>query len=306
MKLNRFKGNPILKPEKTHYWEKHVYNPAAILLEDRIHIIYRAMGRDRVSRLGYASTRDGLHIDERLDEPIFVPRGEFEEPMVKFYNSGVEDPRVVRIGNRIYMTYAAVNGRVSYIALASIKVRDFLNKRWKWKRHGILFPRCDGRNAVLFPKKIRNRFVLYPRFKPNIYISYSRDLKRWSEPRLIMEPRKDKWDELKIGAGAPPVLTEKGWLMIYHGVQVTRRGRIYRAGIVLIDSENPEKILWRSEEPVLEPVKRYEKIGQVNNVVFPCGAVVKEGEIFVYYGGADNVVCVATANLSRLLQALPV
>ncbi|MCD6274829.1 MAG: glycosidase [Candidatus Aenigmarchaeota archaeon] len=301
VKLKRFKGNPILKPIKNHDWEKYVYNPGAIFLEDKVHIIYRAMGKDRISRFGYASSKDGFHIDERLDEPIYVPSGEFEEPVVKFRNSGVEDPRVVKIGKKIYMTYAAVNGRVSYIALASIDVKDFLNKKWKWKKHGILFPDCDGRNAVLFPKKIKNRFVLYPRFKPDIFVSYSKDLKNWTKPKRVMKPRKGRWDDLKIGAGTPPILTEKGWLLIYHGVQATRKGNIYRVGLALTDLENPEKILFRSEKPILEPIKKYERIGQVNNVVFPCGAVVLEEKLYVYYGGADSVVCVATADISKLL-----
>lgn len=301
VKLKRFKGNPILKPIKNHDWEKYVYNPGAIFLEDKVHIIYRAMGKDRISRFGYASSKDGFHIDERLDEPIYVPSGEFEEPVVKFRNSGVEDPRVVKIGKKIYMTYAAVNGRVSYIALASIDVKDFLNKKWKWKKHGILFPDCDGRNAVLFPKKIKNRFVLYPRFKPDIFVSYSKDLKNWTKPKRVMKPRKGRWDDLKIGAGTPPILTEKGWLLIYHGVQATRKGNIYRVGLALTDLENPEKILFRSEKPILEPIKKYERIGQVNNVVFPCGAVVLEEKLYVYYGGADSVVCAATADLSKLL-----
>ena len=304
IKLKRFKGNPILKPIKGHAWEKYVYNPGAILLEDRIHIIYRAFSKDRVSRFGYASTKDGFKIDERLSEPIFNPEGEFEEPAVKYGNSGVEDPRVVRIGNRIYLTYAAFNGCASYIALASIDVRDFLNKKWKWKRHGILFPNCDGRDGILFPEKIKDKFVLYPRFKPNIFVSYSKDLKNWSQPRVIMKPRKGKWDDFRIGAGPPPIKTEIGWLFIYHGVQAVRNGRIYRVGLALIDSENPEKILWRCEKPILEPLKKYERIGKENNVVFPCGAVVKDDELFVYYGGADSVVCVATANLSKILKEI--
>jgi len=301
VKLKRFEGNPILKPIKNHDWEKYVYNPGAIFLEDKVHIIYRAMGKDHVSRFGYASSKDGFHIDERLDEPIFIPSREFEESVVKFYNSGVEDPRVVKIGKKIYMTYAAVDGRVAYIALASIDVKDFLNKKWKWKRHGILFPDCDGRDAVLFPKKIKNRFVLYPRFKPDISVSYSKDLKNWTKPKRVMKSRKGMWDDLKIGAGTPPILTEKGWLLIYHGVQATRKGNIYRVGLALTDLENPEKILFRSEKPILEPVKKYERIGQVNNVVFPCGAVVLEEKLYVYYGGADSVVCVATADISKLL-----
>ncbi len=302
LKLKRFEGNPILKPIRTHPWEKFVYNPAAILLEDKIHIIYRAMGKDKVSRFGYASTKDGFHIDERLDKPIFVPNGKFEEPAVKFRNSGVEDPRIVRIGKRIYMTYAAMNGRVSHISVASIDVQDFLNKKWKWKRHNILFPSNDNRNGTFFPQKINNKFVLYLRFDPNILLSYSKDLKNWTVPKIVMRPRKGRWDSLKIGIGTPPILTEKGWLLIYHGVEQKKNGRIYRVGLALADLKNPEKILYRSKEPVFEPVKDYEKIGQVNNVVFPCGSIILGKKLFIYYGGADSVVCVATANISKFLS----
>ena len=176
IKLKRYSKNPILKPIKAHSWEEYVYNCAAIVLDNKVHIIYRALSKDKISRLGYACSSDGFNIDERLKQPIFVPQLETEKPMVKFNNSGVEDPRLTRIGNRIYMLYAGVNGRTGQSTMASIKVEDFLQKKWNWKRHGVLFPHIDDRNAALFPEKINGKYVLYTRFMPNIWISYSKDL----------------------------------------------------------------------------------------------------------------------------------
>lgn len=299
--LKRYIKNPILKPIKTHRWEKYVYNCAAIILDNQVHIVYRALGGDRISRSCYASSKDGFKIDERLEKPIFVPKLESEKPMVKFNNSGVEDPRLTRIGNRIYMLYAGVNGRTAQSSMASIEVEDFLQKKWNWKRHGILFPDIDDRNAGLFSEKINGEYVLYTRFMPNIWVSYSRDLKNWSRPKIVMKPRKGMWDEYKIGIAGPPLRLNNSWLLIYHGVEQRQVGRIYRLGFVLIDLKNPEKILYRSKKPILEPVKNYEKIGQVNNVVFSCGSVILNKKLFVYYGGADTVIGVATADISNLL-----
>ena len=299
MKLKRFKGNPILKPTK-NAWERYVYNAAAIALDNKVHILYRALGRNGVSTIGYASSKDGFHIDERLNKPIFVPKDEFEKPAVKFHNSGTEDPRIVKIGNRLYITYATTNGIIAQVAMASITVKDFLKKRWKWKRHGLLFPDWDNRNAVLFPRKIKNKYVLYHRLKPYIWVSYSSHLKKWSLPKVVMRPRKNMWDDYKIGAAAPPIELEKAWFFIYHCVGRANKKFIYRLGYCLIDKENPEKILCRSKEPILEPKKNYEKRGQVPNVVFSCGAVILGKKLFVYYGGADTTVNVATTNMSSL------
>ena len=302
--LKRYIKNPILKPIKTHSWEKYVYNCAAIILDDKVHIVYRALGRDKISRFGYASSKDGFRVDERLEKPIFVPKLESEKPMVKFNNSGVEDPRLTRIGSRIYMVYAGFNGRTAQSSMASIKVEDFLRKKWKWKRHGVIFPDVDNKNASLFPEKINGRYVLYTRFMPDICVSYSRDLKNWSNPKIVMKPGKGKWDEYKIGIAGPPLRLKNSWLLIYHGIgqkQAGVSGRVYKLGYVLIGLKSPGKILYRCKKPIFEPVKDYEKIGQVNNVVFSCGSIILEKKLFVYYGGADSVIGVATADISNLL-----
>jgi predicted GH43/DUF377 family glycosyl hydrolase len=301
IRLKRYSKNPILKPIKTHDWEEYVFNCAVIALDNKVHILYRALSKDKVSRIGYASSKDGFHIDERLEKPIFVPKLEIEKSMVKFHNSGIEDPRLTRIGNRIYMLYAAFNGRTAQSSIASIKVKDFLQKKWNWKRHGAIFPHIDDRNTALFPEKINGKYVLFTRFMPNIWVSYSRDLKNWSSPKIMMKPRTGMWDEYKVGIAGPPIKLKDFWLLVYHGVEQKKVGRVYRLGFILIDLKNPEKILYRSKEPIFEPVKDYELKGQVPTVVFSCGAVVKEKELFLYYGGADTVIGVATADISKFL-----
>ncbi|OYT43160.1 MAG: glycosidase [Candidatus Aenigmarchaeota archaeon ex4484_56] len=304
MKLIRYKKNPVLEPRK-NYWEKYVYNPGAIFLDGSIHILYRAIGKDRVSRFGYACSKNGFHICERLDKPIFVPTEDYETKKVKFRNSGAEDPRLTKIDDKIYVIYAAVDGRVSHTAIAYINEKDFLNRNWKWKKLGIIFPFCDSRDSVLFPEKINNKYVLYIRFNPDVFITYSKDLKNWSKPELFMRSGDYGWDSLKIGLNTTPIPTEKGYLMLYHGVEQKREYRIYRAGFIIVDKKNPKKIIYRCDKPILEPKKEYEKYGQVNNVVFPGGSVIINNKLIVYYGGADTCVCAASIKLSKLLEEVP-
>jgi len=182
---------------------------------------------------------------------------------------------------------------------------DFLN----WDRHGILLPSVlePEKNGVLFPKKIKGCYVLYYRIHPNIYVTYSKTLKnpKWIGHKVVASPRKGYWDAWKIGAGPPPIETEKGWLFIYNGVDVNKPDEwSYRLGIMLVDKNNPEKILYRSKGWIFEPKEKYEKEGMIPNVVFSCGVVVIKDTLFVYYGGADTVIGVATCRLSELLDGI--
>lgn len=298
--LERYEGKPILKPMKEHVWESdRVFNCAAVYEDNKVHLLYRAMSKEElsegkyISRLGYASASDGFHIDERLEYPVFVPERDFEY-------RGVEDPRITRIGSDYYMCYTAY-GEVAQIALTSIKIRDFLAHKWNWTDRTLAFPRVGNKDAVLFPEKIGGKYVMYHRIPPHIWVAYSNDLKRWFGSNIVMMPREGKWDCYKVGAGGPPIKTDEGWLFIYHGVD---KGKVYRLGYALIDLENPERVIFRSEEPILEPKEDYELRGAVPNVVFTCGAVVKDGKLFVYYGGADTVIAVATTKLSDLLSVV--
>jgi len=300
--LKRYKGNPILKPIKEHPWESlMVYNCASVYEGGKVHIIYRAQGeKGGTSRFGYAASKDGFHMDERLPEPIFEP-----DPGNEFESCGCEDPRLTLIGERIYMCYSAIGeiprmqkySRTIQVGMTSIKVADFLNRRWNWAKRVYPFPRVDNKNACLFPEKIGGKFVMYHRIPPHIWVAYSDNLENWYGLKIVMSPKED-WEYFKLGVGASPIKTEKGWLFIYHAVDSELH---YRLGLALIESENPGEIIWRSKNPILEPEKEYELKGVVPNVVYTCGAVVIGDTLFVYYGGADTVICVATAKVSELL-----
>jgi predicted GH43/DUF377 family glycosyl hydrolase len=307
-KLIRFIGNPILRGVAEHPWEsKYVFNPGTMRLNGKIYILYRASGEDEVSRIGLAISSDGFNIDERLEEPIF-------EPMDKWEKRGCEDPRPILIKERIYMLYTAYDSVTAQIALASIALNDFLGRRWsQWKRHGLVFPGFDNKDATLFPEMFDGRHIMYHRIDPSIWVSSSERLDSpWprEDHRILLGPGAGMaWDGLKIGGGCQPIKTKYGWLLIYHGVD---QSFVYRLGVLLVALDDPYKLVYRSPNPVLEPEEAYE-IGEegcyVPNVVFTCGAVPSvdkeviedNDEVLVYYGAADTVVCVATAKVSDLI-----
>ncbi len=307
--FERYPENPILEPTSRNTWESEaVFNPAAVFLNEKTHILYRAMSRDNTSVLGYASSQDGFQIDERLPYPVYTPREPFEKKIKPDSFSGCEDPRIVKIEDSLYMTYTAYNGRNARVALTSIKVDDFVNHKWNWKKPIVISPPdVENKNSVIFPEKVNKKYVFLHRPDDrDIWIDFVSDLdfskEKWLGGRVLLQPRKDKWDSLKIGAAAPPIKTESGWLLIYHGLSET--SKYYRVGAALLDITAPRQVLARTEDPILEPRTSYEKEGQVRNVVFPCSAVLVDKKIVIYYGGADSVVCAASINLGKLMRSL--
>jgi len=307
-RLTRFEGNPIITPIPEFDWEaKATFNPAAINIDGKIHIIYRAMSSDNTSVLGFATTLDGFHIEERLTKPIYGPTEDFEEKKRAHANSGCEDPRITRIGDRLYMCYTAFDGvNPPGVALTSIKVQDFLNRAWNWEKPKLISPpNVDDKDACILPKKINGGYMIFHRIERGIYVDFVSNLNfnngRFLRGDILFRPRKDKWDSRKIGICFAPLETEKGWLLFYHGIS---NDFYYRVGLALLDLNNPLRVIARSSYSVLEPEEDYEKEGHVANVVFPCGAVVVQDTLFVYYGGADKVVGVATANINDLVESV--
>ena len=307
--FTRAKTNPILKPKKENPWEAFsTFNPAAIYLDGEIHIVYRAMSHDNTSVMGYAKSKDGINIYFRSDIPIYSPSGEFEKKGIPNGNSGAEDPRLIEMDGIIYMLYTAYNGLESpRIALTSISKNDFLAQKWdNWKDAKYISPRgYDDKDASFFPKKFNNQYLFIHRIGNNIDIAYVNNIEFPSDETLSEDgwiyPRKGWWDSKKIGLAAPPIETKDGWLMFYHGIS---ENNIYRVGVLLLDLENPRKVLARSSTPIFSPETEYEKKGVVNNVVFPCGVVLVGDTIFMYYGAADLVTGVATAKLEDILNKL--
>jgi predicted GH43/DUF377 family glycosyl hydrolase len=294
--MKRFEGNPILKPIAENPWEsRRVFNAAAIVLNKRIHLLYRAIGNDGISRIGYASTSDGYHIDERLPFPVF-------EPAVKAEENGCEDPRVTNIDDNIILTYTALAERdheqLYQISLSSISLADFLGKHWIWKDRLLPFRGIRNKDGVVFPRKIGGKYVMFHRLDPDLCVAYSDELKRWYDIRSVITPRNKSWDSWKVGAAGTPIELNEGWLFTYHGVTFEK---VYSLGVALLDKDDPEIVLYRSQEPILMPVEDYERFGKVPNVVFSCGNALIDGKVLIYYGGADSVLCVATYDLNELM-----
>jgi len=308
-RFKRSPKNPIIFPKAENNWEAlATFNPGAVLLKGQTHIIYRAMSQDNTSTFGYAITKNGVDISERLPFPIYMPREDFENKKIKNANSGCEDPRVTKIGKNIYLCYTAFDGiGPPRVAISSITEKNFISRNWNWEKPFLITPQgLDDKDTCLFPEKFSLGYFILHRVGDEICGDYlnTLDFKHEAVKRCIriIGPRTNTWDSLKVGICAPPIKTKYGWLLLYHGV--SKSHSTYRVGCVLLDKKDPAIVLARSTEPIFEPEEEYEKKGIVNNVVFPCGMVVKKELIYIYYGGGDKVVGVATMKLDIILKAL--
>ena len=316
--LKKHEANPIIKPIQKHAWESQAtFNAAAVYDDDKVHLLYRAIGESNTSVLGYAASRDGINIDERLEQPIYNPTQPFESPnglpVINYMSGGgyggCEDPRITKIDDKFYLTYVAFNGSDHpRIAITSIKADDFLNKRWNWATPKLISPpNVVNKNACILPEKINGKYAIFHRVYPNILVDFVDDLNfeknSYLKGEFSIAPRKNFWDSRKIGAGAPPIKTKDGWLLIYHAVSDWDPSK-YKIGAMLLGYDDPTLVLHRSNHPILVPDQRYENEGYKAGVVYPCGAVVVAKKLIVYYGGADTVVCAATKNLDSFLFEL--
>lgn len=320
--LTKPKDNPILKPNDKNAWEAfNTFNPAAFYAADKIHILYRAQGHDYISTIGYASSADGINIDKRLQQPIYYPTESFEgkymppgNPTGEYVSGGgvggCEDPRVTLIEEKLYMTYVAYDGwSPPRVALTSIALSDFLAERFLWEKPVLISPPgVVDKSACIFPEKINGKYVIMHRIFPNILIDFVDSLDydgtRFLKGERKIGPRtREWWDSRKVGAGAPPLKTDKGWLLIYQAVD-DKDGGQYKVGAMLLDLQDPSIVLARSSKPIMEPRETYENAGFKAGVIYPCGAVIRHGELLVYYGGADSYVCVATAPLEQFISNL--
>lgn len=287
MELKRIAGNPVLSPDPEHPWEaRNVFNCGVHQWDGKVVLIYRGQGWENdISHLGYAESDDGVHFSRRA-EPVFSPVGPDER-------NGVEDPRITQLDGRVHMLYTAWSPEAIQVGHAS--TTDFLS----WERHGIAFAGPDNKDAAIFPAMSAGRYAAFHRLPPSLWIAFSDDLKEWGDFREIMSPRHGCYDSLKLGAGGPPIETELGWLVIYHGVD---RDHVYRLGVALLDRDDPSKVLNRPSMPILQPEEPWERDGEVPNVVFSCGTAERGDDYYVYYGGADRVIGLATASKGALLD----
>lgn len=336
MKFEKYIHNPILKPNPENQWEERcVLNPAVIYDEERQEFImlYRAAGNDKRHqiKLGLATSKDGINFVRQGNKPVF--EGSHEEA-----DGGcVEDPRLMKIGDIYYLTYAArayapgqywleeyvegvtkapryldetdvIADEIPKFAKDNITVTYLAaTKDFKvFKKFGrITEATVDDRDVFLFPEKVNGKYCMIsrPKFKdanvkmPSIWISFGDDLIEYEKPELLMTG-KEWWETQRMGGGTPPIKTDKGWFMLYHGVD--DKG-VYRVGAVLLDLDNPKKIIARTKDFLMEPDQDFELQGLYEGCVFPTGAVVKDGLLYVYYGCADMYIGLATCNFDELI-----
>lgn len=302
--FRRHPGNPILSATDWPYAVNTVFNPGAARRDGETVLLARVEDMRGISHLTVARSAngfDGWVIDA---EPLLAPELEVESEQW-----GFEDPRVVWVDEleRWVITCTAYGpaGPAVYLATTS----DFTSV----ERHGII-RQAEDKNAALLPYRIDGRWILLHRPKTEfggargeILLSRSHDLIGWSAPEQVLQPRAGAWwDSQRIGLGPPVLWTEHGWLLVYHGVKSTVSGEVYRVGLALLDLEEPTCVLRRLPSWVLAPLALYERMGDVPNVLFPCGLVhdTASGEIRLYYGVADSSICVATAQLDDLLGSV--
>lgn len=297
--IKRYERNPIITKEHLPCDANAVFNSGAIKVNDKYIMVLRIENKDRSQHFRVAVSMDGYNFDISPNALEFENADELHEFGGIYY-----DPRITCIDGEYILMFAVHNKRYG-VRIGIARTKDFSSLEW------IGFgSQVDNRNAVLFPEKINGLYARLDRpyghngQKKNIWISYSPDLIFWGRSQCILETRNMSWDEEYIGAGAVPIKTDKGWLEIYHGVYRTYCGVVYRLGTVLFDLEDPSKVIGRSKGYVLGPDLDYERVGDVPNVVFTCGAILEDdGEVKIYYGGADQVQCVATAKLQDLLDS---
>ena len=310
--LKRSPSNPLLASRWDHPWERlGVYNPGVLQDGDRLHVVYRGQDDTGTSFMGLATfSAETTKLISREPEPIYSPREAFEQKAFPTGNSGCEDPRLTLMGERVFMHYTAYRGdSPPRVALTSISLQDFRAKRWSVWTKPILIspPGVADKDACLFPEKIRGQFVTIHRIEPDIVFDFRPELdfdgtSKWLKSEAMIPPRKDSWEGIKIGANAPPLKTQDGWLLLYHGVG--SHDRHYRLGALLLDSQEPSRIIGRTLDPILEPEETYERFGQIRNVVFPCGMGLWKDRLHIFYGGADSCACLASGSLSELLLYL--
>lgn len=302
--FHRHEANPILTAADWPYPVHTVFNAGACQVGDETVLLVRVEDRRGHSHLTVARSQNGVSHWQIDSQPSFAP----EPARYSEEAWGVEDPRLTWVEERgeWVIAYTAYSHSGPLVSLATTK--DFV----KFSRLGPVMPPED-KDAAVFPRRFGNRYAMIHRpvsaggFGAHMWLSFSPDLIHWGDHHVVMHARRGAWwDANKIGLSPPPMATREGWLVLYHGVRVTAGGCLYRLGLALLDLEDPRRVLRRSDDWIFAPETDYERSGDVNGVVFPCGWVcdARSGTIRLYYGGADTCLALATAQLADVLEYL--
>jgi predicted GH43/DUF377 family glycosyl hydrolase len=289
----RASETPILSPQGNGWESSGTFNPAVVMHDGKLVMLYRAQDKQGISRLGYADSSDGIHFT-RHPEPVFSPEADYEK------GGGVEDPRLVQFGDTYYLTYTGYNTKDAQLCLATSK--DLMH----WTRKGILLPAYKGnwnagwtKSGAIVPEKIDGKYWMYflgtaADKTDQTGLAYSTDLVHWKEATAgpALEKRSGMFDSRVVEPGPSPILTREGIVLVYNSAD---EKLVYRVGAAVFDRHDPRKLLWRSDQPIFAPDREWEKVGQVANVVFVEGMAQQGSRYLFYYGGADKYVGVAEA-----------
>ncbi len=303
MELIRHPANPLMLPDPNSDWETYnVFNPAVVYKDSIWYMFYRAQGLDWKSRIGFAISTDGIHWN-RMRQPLLSPHDARDA-------RGLEDPRVVEIEGSYYMTYTAygnnslpgyqpthAGGNITPMIVRSTNLIE-------WEILGSIIKGEDDKDHVLFPRKIQGRYAALHRRDTRGWIAYSEDLQTWKAEDMapVYGPRQEnEWDSLRVGNNGAPIETDQGWIVFYHGYD---QNHVYSFGAMLLDLKDPTKVLSRPRSRIFWPRELWELRGDVPNVVFSCTNLLVKNIIYIYYGGADHVIGLATCTLDEVLDYL--
>ena len=324
------KEGVILRRAGFKFEDESVLNPAVIKTGDSIAMFYRAVRTKNYSTLGYCELSSPLTIKKRWNKPILSPKVACEQ-------HGLEDPRIVKIDGTYYLTYVAFDGANALGALITstdlkhferrgiivpkITLKEFsdltrhypeINKRYRAANDGANI--LADKDLVFFPRRINGNLVFLHRIKPDIQIAAVKELSDLTDDfwhdyfshfgdHIFLEPKYPHEIEY-IGSGCPPIETEHGWLVIYHGVQKIKNHLEYSGCAALMDLDDPRKEIARLPYPLIRPELDYELNGDVDDVCFPTGAVLENDTLYIYYGAADDIIACASVSLTELVDEL--
>ena len=297
LKIIRYSKNPLLTKENVPFGVNSIFNPGAVKFDGKYILLCRVEMPIGRSSFVIAESRDGYNF-KVSSIPVLTP--EDHKDFYDYVNWGIEDARITQIEKKFYITYTGYSKYQPIVMLA--ETSNFTD----FKIHGLI-SEPSNKDCALFPEKIGGYYWKVDRpsaeNRRDIWISKSADLIHWGGYKVLLEPEKGTWETDKIGSSSNPVRTKEGWLMLYHGVRSFGTGSIYKLGVVLLDLEKPWIVKGKSKEPILSPDEAYERIGDVNNVIFSNGWIIEEnGDVKIYYSGGDTNVCLAETNVEHLLS----
>jgi len=294
--VHRWEGNPIITGRDLGFQCSDICNAGIIRLNGEYVLLVTIQSLEGFASIHVARSTNGLDFEVEVDR--FIARGQYE-PDAPYDNQGILDARITPLEGYYYITFDAVSEHGYRLGLA--RTKDFRSV----ERLGLV-SQPDTKAGALFPQKIKGKYARLERpwNGGNIWISYSDDLTYWGWSEVVMTPRGGFWDTSRIGIASPPMEIEQGWFFTYYGIKDTSAGPLFRLGAAILDRDNPTEVVGRTNVPILSPREEYERIGDVPNLVFSCGAIIEpNNEIKLYYGASNSCICLGTTNVEAILKA---